>query len=72
MSEKRRTPPWLTPLTIALALFAILLLPAALIGCAILEDVLFHTNYLEQAAQVTGTHDAFGKVYDSLAPILGW
>ena len=72
MDEKRRTFPWLSPLAIALALFALLSIPVVLIGCAILENALFHTNYLEQVAQVTGTHDAFGKLFDALQPIFGW
>jgi hypothetical protein len=72
MGEKRRKILWLSPLAIALASFALLSIPVALIGCAILENALFHTNYLEQVAQATGTHDAFGKLYEALEPILGW
>jgi hypothetical protein len=72
MGEKRQKFAWLSPLAIALALLALLSLPVALIGCAVLENALFRTNYLEQVAQVTGTHDAFGRLYAALKPILGW
>jgi hypothetical protein len=72
MDEKRWTSLRLTPLAIVLTLFSLLSIPVALIGCAILENAIFRTNYLEQVAQVTGTHDAFGKLYDALEPILGW
>jgi hypothetical protein len=72
MSEKLRKIPWLSPLAITLALFVLLSIPVALIGCAVLEHALFHTNYLEQVAQTTGTRDEFEKLYEALKPILRW
>jgi hypothetical protein len=72
MDEERRKSVRFLPALIALATLGVLVLPVALIGCAVLENEVFGTNYLEQVAQVTGTHAAFGKLYDALNPILGW
>jgi hypothetical protein len=70
-SERRKSLRFL-PVLIVLTVLAVALIPVVLIGCAVLEDALFGTNYLEQVAQVTGTHAAFGKLYEALQPILGW
>ena len=72
MGEKRRTNPWHAAIAIALASFAFLCLPVALIGCAILESALFRTRVLFELAFLTGTYDAFEKLYEALKPVLGW
>ena len=61
-----------TPTIIAILLLVLLLSPVIMIGCAILEDAILGTNYLEQAAQVTGLHKPLGKFYDALRPVFGW
>ena len=72
MGGKRRTNPWLIALAIALASFAFLCIPVALIGCAILESALFRTRVLFELAFLSGTYDAFEKLYLALKPVLGW
>lgn len=72
MDEERRKSWRFLPALMGLALLGLVAIPIAMIGCAILEDAVFGTNYLEQFAQATGTHEAFGWLYEALQPIIGW
>jgi hypothetical protein len=72
MSDGQRKARQMIPVFIALALVAVIAVPIALVGCALLEDAWLGTNYMEQFARLTGTTDAFEWLYAALQPILGW
>jgi hypothetical protein len=58
--------------TLLLIFLGLLVMPVAMIGCAVLEYSIFGTNYLEQVSDATGTRDWFVELYRALRPVFGW